>query len=354
MLLALVAGGDDHDDPGLPGLLDRVGEQVALVAARRRAEGEVEDADVQPVVVAVRDDPADRGDDRAERRRAVGAGGLDVDQARARGDAAGSRSLGSSPAMIPATCVPCPKVSRWARSRSRLWLEKSGPWTTLPWAASAGTGTMPVSITATSTPLPVAPDWSAPIASRTSASVVPGVAAVAAASLALLSAQPLHRAVDDDGGHAGRRAEGALGAGRHLGDESVDDGQRLPDRAAVALDGALRRGELVGLGAHDHRLQRAVRGPAREEEQRDRGQCGHQRDGEQQSTATIVVAIPTNSPHHVHETSSGSPRRRSFGAWSAYRSALRARLDTARRSYECAETVVSQRPAERAAASLAC
>ena len=31
-------------------------------------------------------------------------------------------------------------------------------------AASAGTGTMPVSMTATSTPLPVAPDWSAPIA----------------------------------------------------------------------------------------------------------------------------------------------------------------------------------------------
>ena len=139
--------------------------------------------------------------------------------------------------------------------------------------------------------------------------------------LGLAVGPALHRAVEDDRGHAVRRAEGALGAGRHLCDESVDDGQRLPDRAAVALDGALRGGELVGLGAHDHRLQRAVRSPAREAEQRDRGQRGQQRDGEQQPTATIVVAIPTNSPHHVHETSSGSPRRRSFGAWSAYRSA---------------------------------
>ena len=88
--------------------------------------------------------------------------------------------------------------------------------------------------------------------------------------LGLAVGPALHRAVDDDAGHAVRRAEGALGAGRHLCDESVDDRQRLPDRAAVALDGALRRGELVGLGAHDHRLQRAMRSPAREEEQRDR------------------------------------------------------------------------------------
>ena len=94
VLVALVAGGDHHDDAGLPGLLDRVGQQVALVARRRRAEGEVEDADVHAVVVAVRDDPADRGHDRGEGRRAVGAGGLDVDQARARARRPGSPRRG--------------------------------------------------------------------------------------------------------------------------------------------------------------------------------------------------------------------------------------------------------------------
>ena len=219
---------------------------------------------------------------------------------------------------------------------------------TLPWAASAGTGTMPVSMTATSTPAAggarlVGADRLTHVGERRA-----GRRGGGGRVLGLAVGPALHRAVDDDGGHAVRRAEGALGAGRHLCDESVDDGQRLPDRAAVALHGALRGGELVGLGAHDHRLQRAMRGPAREAEQRDRGQRGQQRDGEQQATATIVVAIPTNSPHHVHETSSGSPRRRSFGAWSAYRSARRARLDTARRSYECAERwVLSARRSEQ-------
>ena len=50
---------------------------------------------------------------------------------------------------------------------------------------------MPVSITATSTPAPVAPDCAAPMASRTSSSDVPGVAA--ACALEPLSAQPLMR-----------------------------------------------------------------------------------------------------------------------------------------------------------------
>jgi hypothetical protein len=47
--------------------------------------------------------------------------------------------------------------------------------------------------------------------------------------------------------------------------------------------------------------------PPRDQDERDRGERGQQDAYEQQSVATIVVAIPTDSPHHVHETSSGSP-----------------------------------------------
>ena len=209
----------------------------------------------------------------------------------------------SSPAMMPATWVPCPKVSRWARCESRLWLEKSGPCTTLPAAASAGTGTMPVSITATSTPAPVPADC-APIAWRTSSSEVPGVAAVA---LEPLSAQPPMRPSPTTAATPVLGAQSALGAGGDLGDEAVDDRQRLADGAAAVLHGALRGREPVGLGAHDHGVHGDRRGSARDQQQCDHGQHGHQGGRHQQALTTIVFPIPTDSPDHVHVSSSVAP-----------------------------------------------
>ena len=294
VLLALVARGDDHDDAGLPGLLDRVGEQVALVAARRRAEGEVEDADVQPVVVAVRDDPADRGDDRAERRRAVGAGGLDVDQARARGDALEARGLGSSPAMIPATCVPCPKVSRWARSRSRLWSEKSGPWTTLPWAASAGTGTMPVSITATSTPRRWRPTGRrrSPRARRRASCRASrrSVARAFCRPSRFMRPSPTTAATPAVAPRARSEPAGTWAT------KPLTTGSDWPTVPPLRSTARCAAASLVGLGAHDHGLHGAVRGPARDQQQRDRGQHGQQRDGEQQATGDDRRRDPNEFP----------------------------------------------------------
>ena len=64
LLVAGVAGRGDDDDAVLPRLLGRVRERIDLVGLGRvRAVGEVEDADVQAVVVAVLDDPVDGGDD---------------------------------------------------------------------------------------------------------------------------------------------------------------------------------------------------------------------------------------------------------------------------------------------------
>ena len=116
-------------------------------------------------------------------------------------------------------------------------------------------------MTATSTPAPVAPEVVAPIASRTSASVVPGAAA-AACLPEPLSAQPLTGLSSMTAATPAVASSAPSRAGRHLRDEAVDDGQRLPDGAAAALDGALRGCEPVGLGANDHRLHGALRAPA--------------------------------------------------------------------------------------------
>ena len=84
-----VAGRRDHDDSGLPRLLDRVGERVDLIGLRRvRAVREVDDPDVHPVVVAVLHDPVDRRDHLAHVDAAVRVTDLDREDPRVRGDAA--------------------------------------------------------------------------------------------------------------------------------------------------------------------------------------------------------------------------------------------------------------------------
>ena len=92
--LAVVAGRDDHRDAGLPGLLGREGEGIVDVALRAvGAEGEVDQADVEAVVVLVLNHPVDAGD---HLRHVAGAGhvaDLDRDQAGIRGDTQEARGV---------------------------------------------------------------------------------------------------------------------------------------------------------------------------------------------------------------------------------------------------------------------
>ena len=82
-LVSAVAGRRDDDDAGFPRLLDGEGQGVDPVPLRRvRAVGQVEDADVQAVVIAVLDDPVDRRDDLRDVRPAVGRGDLDAHDVR--------------------------------------------------------------------------------------------------------------------------------------------------------------------------------------------------------------------------------------------------------------------------------
>ena len=59
-----VARRDDHHDAVVPRDLGRIRQWIELVVLRAVGpEGQVEDADVQPIAVAVLHDPIDRGDD---------------------------------------------------------------------------------------------------------------------------------------------------------------------------------------------------------------------------------------------------------------------------------------------------
>ena len=85
---APVAGGGHHHDPGVPGHLGGEGQRVVLIALGAvGAERKVEDPDVDAVVVAVLDDPADRRDDLGDINRAAGRPDLDVDDPRVGRDA---------------------------------------------------------------------------------------------------------------------------------------------------------------------------------------------------------------------------------------------------------------------------
>ena len=90
--IAFVAGGRDHEDPGLPGLLDREGERIDRVGLGRvRPVGQVDDPDVHAVVGLVLDDPVDRGDHLADVHAAVGDADLEADDPGIGGDAAEAR-----------------------------------------------------------------------------------------------------------------------------------------------------------------------------------------------------------------------------------------------------------------------
>ena len=79
-----VARRDDHHDAVMPRDLGRVRQWIELVVLRAVGpEGQVEDPDVQPVAVAVLDDPIDRGDDLRHVGRAVARRHLDRDDASA-------------------------------------------------------------------------------------------------------------------------------------------------------------------------------------------------------------------------------------------------------------------------------
>src|SRR5450755_620774 len=66
-------------------------------------------------------------------------------------------AVAARPAIRPAMNVPCPNASRPGVAAPLASNDRSGPVTTCPAPASPGTGVTPVSITATSTPLPVTP-----------------------------------------------------------------------------------------------------------------------------------------------------------------------------------------------------
>src|SRR5919198_459412 len=145
----------------------------------------------------------------------------------------------------------------------------------LRWAMAQPTAaTIPVSITATSTPAPVAPDCSAPIALRTSSSVVPGVVAVAVepwppSASALAGAQPgreraalgdhLGREAIDLGGDPRRLAVDELGDQAPKAVESADEAGRH-DAPRTALDPAHDR--LRGVGDRQRLAGRAAQAPA--------------------------------------------------------------------------------------------
>ena len=132
---------------------------VVVVGADREADH----ADVEAVGVAVADGVVDRHQQLAEARDALGVGGLDVDEARA----AGRRRRRCRPGACHG------RTRRGGAARGlRASKEKSGPLTTRPGSARSPTGVMPESISATSTPSPLASRRSAPIVRRTSASVV--------------------------------------------------------------------------------------------------------------------------------------------------------------------------------------
>ena len=83
-----VARGDDHDNPGLHRLVDRLAQRIGGAGFHHgMAERQIDDADV--VARAVGDDPFDAVDDVAREAAAVGAEHPDVDEVRAGRDAAG-------------------------------------------------------------------------------------------------------------------------------------------------------------------------------------------------------------------------------------------------------------------------
>ena len=261
----------------------------------------------------------------------------------------------SSPAMIPATCVPCPKVSRWARSRSRLWLEKSGPCTTLPAAASAGTGTMPVSITATSTPAAGGARLRRRRSPRARRRATCRASRRRLLRLGRCSAQPLMRSSPTTATTPAVAPRARSEPAGTCATKPLTTGSDCP--TVPPLCSTARCAAASSLGSA--RTITACSG----DRARPRARCSSS------ATAASAASSATASSRRRRRSSSRSQRIphttfmrppavppgavRSAPA-SAYRSAARARLDTARRSYECAETVGYQRPAERAAASLAC
>ena len=164
-LVAAVAGGGHDDDAGVPGLLDRVGERIDAVPLRRvGAVREVEDADVQIVVVAVLDDPVDRGDDLRDVNATVGSRDLEAYEARIGCHAAVGRcrglvvwgGQGIVPACDEAGHEGAVAIGVQPGQVGRLGLERQiGSVDDLARSVSPSTGAMPESMRATSTPFPV-------------------------------------------------------------------------------------------------------------------------------------------------------------------------------------------------------
>ena len=86
--VAIVAGGDNDHDAGLPSLLDRKRQGVERGGLSGVGpERQVDHADVHPVVVLVLDDPVDGSNDLGDVHGAVVTRDLDVDDAGVGGDA---------------------------------------------------------------------------------------------------------------------------------------------------------------------------------------------------------------------------------------------------------------------------
>ena len=119
----------------------------------------------RPSRVAVAADPVERHQHADEAGEAVGAGDLDADEPRARGDAAVAASPASSPAITPAMCEPWPNVSRPAQVGIAGVLGEVGAADELARRRRARRRRCtPESISATSTPAPVRPSPPAPVA----------------------------------------------------------------------------------------------------------------------------------------------------------------------------------------------
>ncbi len=85
--VSLVTGGDDNNDPLIPGFLDGGGERIGHVALPLVAEGKRDDPDVHAVRLPVGDDPLDPSDELSQRGRTAAVGNLHIDESSVWGDA---------------------------------------------------------------------------------------------------------------------------------------------------------------------------------------------------------------------------------------------------------------------------
>ena len=124
-IVAPVASRSDNDDPGMPRPLDGGRERITLAASHTgHPEREVQNSDVEPVVVAVLDDPVDPGDHLGDAGLTARTGNLDAHDPAVRCDARYLVAVvaGDDPGQVRAVpvCVEIGKV-REATFVRQVW-----------------------------------------------------------------------------------------------------------------------------------------------------------------------------------------------------------------------------------------